>query len=38
MKLEELKTLEDLRAFREDTQSVVFEVVGTKTERYQLIA
>ena len=35
MKLEELKTLENVYAFLECTNSAVFEVADTKADRYQ---
>ncbi len=37
MKLEELKTLENVQAFQESTQAVVFEVVDSKAVRYRWI-
>ena len=37
MKLEELRTLEDVQAFLEGTQAVVFEVAETKAVRYRWI-
>ena len=37
MKLEELRTLEDVQAFLEGAQAVVFEVAATKAVRYRWI-
>ena len=37
MKLEEPRILEDVRAFLEGTQAVVFEVAQTKAARYRWI-
>ena len=37
MKLEELRTLEDVQAFLEGTQAVVFEVAESKAVRYRWI-
>ena len=37
MKLEEIRTLEDVQAFLEGTQAVVFEVIDSKAARYRWI-
>ncbi len=37
MKLEEIRTLEDVQAFLEGTQAVVFEVIDSKAVRYRWI-
>ena len=37
MKLEELKTLEDVQAFLDGTQAVTFEVVDSKVVRYRSV-
>ena len=36
MKLEELRTLEDVQAFLEGAQTLVFEVAATKAVRYRI--